>query len=159
MPVQRPVYLNPVTGELTRFSATDTIFEVDYSQIQNETGNPLVIGTPVYKTAVGSEVEEAQANALATARVFGLIADVSVPDASPGNVLTDGRLVATTGQWDAVTGQVGGLTPGAKYYLDAANPGQMTTTVPSADGHVVAPLGTAKSTTEFSVSIERLIVL
>lgn len=159
MAVQRPVYIDTVTGELTRMAVTDTVFEVDYLSVQNETGGALVIGTPVYATGVANEVAKAQANALATAKVLGLVADVSIADSAAGNVLTDGRLSATTGQWDAVTGQVGGLTPGARYYLGAAAPGMLTTTPPATDGQVVAPVGTAKSTTELEVSVGTRIVL
>lgn len=159
MAVRRPVYIDTTTGELTRFSPTDTVNEVDYVNITNNTGGSLVIGTPVYASATADEAEKADADALATAKVLGLVADVSIADTAQGNVLTDGRLIATTGQWDAVTGQVGGLTPGAKYYLSAGTAGQMSTTAPTADGHVVAPLGTAKSTTEFEVSIGTRVVL
>jgi len=159
MAIQRPVYLNPATGELTRFSATDSVFEVDFVVVTNANAGALVIGTPVYKTATADEVDEAQANALATAKVLGLVADVSIAAAAQGNVLTDGRLSATTTQWDAVTGETGGLTPGARYYLDPATAGMLTQTVPSADGEVVAPVGTAKSTTELEVSIGTRVVL
>lgn len=159
MAVQRPVYINTTTGELTRFAATDTVFEVDYVVSTNNTGSPLVIGTPVFQTGTADEVDRADADALATARVLGLVADVSIADTASGNVQTDGRLSATTGQWDAVTGQVGGLTPGARYYVSAATPGMLTTTPPTADGHVIAPVGTAKSTTEFEISVGTRIVL
>lgn len=159
MAIERPLKINLTTGEIERFGPNDFVNEVDFVTVNNETGSPLVIGTPVYQTATANEVERADADALATAKVLGLVADVSIADAASGNVLTDGRITATTGQWDAVTGQVGGLTPGAKYYLSAGTAGQMSTTPPSADGHVVAPLGTAKSTTEFEVSIGTRIVL
>lgn len=159
MAIQRPVFINTTTGELQRFGATDTIFEVDYLVSTNNTGAPLVIGTPVYQSGTADEVGLADADALATAKVIGLVADVSIADTASGNVQTDGRLSATTGQWDVVTGQVGGLTPGAKYYLSAGTPGQMTVTPPSADGNVIAPLGTAKSPTEFEITIGTRIVL
>jgi len=159
MAIQRPVYLNTATGELTRFAASDSVFEVDYVFVSNANAGALVIGTPVYKTAVTDAVDKADADALATARVLGLVADTTIAIAGSGNVITDGRLAATTGQWDAVTGETGGLTPGAKYYLSTATPGMLTQTVPSVDGHVVAPVGTAKSTTEMSITIERIVIL
>lgn len=159
MTIERPLKINLTTGEIERFGPNDFVSEVDFVTVNNETGSPLVIGTPVYQTAVANEVERADADALATAKVLGLVADVSIADGASGAVLTDGRISATTGQWDAVTGQVGGLTAGSRYYLSAGTAGQMSTTVPSADGHVVAPLGTAKSTTEFEVSIGNRVVL
>jgi len=159
MAVQRPIYLNPATGELTRFAATDSVFEVDYVSALNANAGALVIGTPVYETAVSNSVDKADADALATAKVLGLVADVSIAIAGTGNVLTDGRLTATTAQWDAVTGGTGGLTPGARYYLSPGTPGTLTLTVPSTDGHVVAPVMTARTTTEAEISIDTRIVL
>src|SRR5882672_7609605 len=108
MAVRRPVYIDTATGELTRFGTTDSVNEVDFLSVTNNTGGALVIGTPVYPNGVADEVAKADAGALATAKVVGLVADVSIANAGVGNVLTDGRLIATTGQWDAVTGQVGG---------------------------------------------------
>ncbi len=159
MAIERPLKINLVTGEIERFSATDTVFDTNLINALNNSGAALPIGTPVYASATVNEIEPAQANALATARVLGLVADVSIADTATGYVLTDGRLIATTTQWDAITGQVGGLTPGAKYYLSPTTAGRLTTTVPTADGQVLAPVGTARSTTEFEVSIERLIQL
>lgn len=160
MPIQRPVYLNPTTGELTRFAATDSMFEVDYVVALNANAAALVIGTPVYETAVSNSVDKADAGALATAKVLGLVADSpSIAIAGTGNVLTDGRLTATTAEWDAVTGGTGGLTPGSRYYLDPGTPGLLTLTVPTTDGQVVAPVMTARTTTEAEVSIGTRIVL
>ena len=159
MALERPLKINLTTGEIERFGVGDYINEVDFTTVNNGTAGPLVFGTPVYSTAVADEVAKADADAIATAKVLGLIADASVAAAASGAVLTDGRLTGTTAEWDAVTGQVGGLTPGAKYYLSAGTAGQLTTTPPSADGHVVAPVGSAKSTTEFEVSIGTRIVL
>jgi hypothetical protein len=159
MAVQRPLVINTTTGEIERLALTDYIDERDIIQVTNNTGGPLVVGTPVYQTATANEAAKAQANALATARVLGLVLDISIADAASGSVLTDGRLTATTGQWDAVTGQVGGLTTGARYYVSAATPGTLTTTPPTADGHVIAPVGTAKSTTELEITIGTRIVL
>lgn len=159
MPIERPLKINLSTGEIERFGANDFINEVDILTVENNTGNALVIGTPVILSTTADEVEPAQANALATARVAGLVADESIADGEQGAVITDGRLSATTTQWDAVTGQTGGLTPGAKYYLSAATAGGLTTTPPNADGQVIAPVGVAKSATEMSITIERVIVL
>lgn len=159
MPLQRPLKIDTTTGEITRFGPNDFINEVDFVTVTNNTGGALVKGTPVYVTTTADEVEKAQANALATARVLGLVADDSIADAATGAVLTDGRLSATTGQWDAVTGETGGLTPGAKYYLSATTAGMLTQTPPTADGHVIAPILTAKSATEAEISIGTRIVL
>ena len=159
MAIERPLKINLTTGEIERFGPNDFVNEVDFTTVQNETGGALVFGTPVFATAIADEVAKADADALATAKVLGLIADASIADGAAGQALTDGRLSGSTAQWDVVTGQTGGLTPGSKYYLSAGTAGQLTTTPPTADGHVVAPLGTAKSTTEFEISIGTRIVL
>lgn len=155
----RPVYIDVTTGELTRAGVNDTVNEVDFVEITNANAGSLVIGAPVYQTGTADEADKAQADALATAKVLGLVADVSIATTAQGNVQTDGRLFATTAQWDAITGQTGGLTPGARYYLSAATAGLLTTTPPSADGSVIAPVGQAKSTTEMEISIGTRIVL
>ena len=159
MAIRRPVYIDSNTGELTRFGPADSVTEVDHLTVTNNTGGALVIGTPVYKTAIADEVAKADADGLATANVLGLVADVSIADAASGVVQTDGRLSATTTQWDAVTGETGGLTPGARYYLSAGTAGMLTQTAPSVDGNVIAPLIRAKSTSEAEISIQRIVVL
>lgn len=160
MAVIRPVFIDTTTGELTRAASTDSLAnEVDFLSVQNETGGALVIGTPVYFTGTANEVDKAGAGALATARVAGLVADVSIADTAAGSVLSNGRLTATTGQWDAVTGDTGGLTPGAKYYLEPGTAGMLTTTPPSTDGQVIAPVGQAVSSTVLSIDVDRIVVL
>jgi len=153
MAARRPLVVNLTTGELEQLSASDYLDERDIIQAQNETGGALAICTPVYQTATAGEVAKADADDIATAKVSGLVLDASIADGAAGSVLTDGRLTATTGQWDAVTGQVGGLTPGSRYFLSAGTAGMLSTTPPSADGHVIAPIGEARSATEFEISI------
>ena len=53
----------------------------------------------------------------------GLIAKLT---ADGGFYQTSGALVLTTGEWDAVTGGSGGLTPGVTYYTDAATVGHLS---------------------------------
>jgi hypothetical protein len=153
MSLQRPLVVNLTTGEIERLSSSDYLDERDILHSTNNTGGALVIGTAVYQTTVADEIAKAKADSMTTAVVSGLILDVSVADAGIGGVLTDGKITATTAQWDAVTGDTGGLTPGSKYFLSAATAGKLTKTAPSADGQVLAPLGVAKSTTEFEITI------
>jgi hypothetical protein len=65
----------------------------------------------------------------------------------------DGFLTATTGQWDAVTGQTGGLTPGALYYLSVATAGKLTLTATETVGEFVERVGKAVSTTRMEVTV------
>lgn len=151
--IVRPLVVNTATGQIERAASTDTVLTPAQSLVTNANAGALVIGTPVYQTAVGGAVNKAQANAANTAKVMGLVQDPSIAAAGSGYVLTDGILTATTAQWDAVTGETGGLTPGARYYLSASTAGMLTQTPPSVDGEFIAPVGTAKSATEFEITI------
>ena len=110
----------------------------------------------VYISGV-EEVDLARANNTTTAKAFGLVADNSISASVSGNIQISGILEATTGQWDTVTGQSGGLTSGAIYYLSSATAGAMTTTAP-VSGFIVE-LGKALSTTKFDLTIRRPIRL
>lgn len=151
-----------VNGRIRQIAAGDTldvsVNEVDSVQQVNDNAGAIVIGTPVYTSGSGS-VDKAKADALATVEVLGLVRDASIAATVSGNIQTDGVLSATTGQWDAITGQTGGLTVGAVYFLSAASAGQLTVTAPSAVGHFVARVGKAISETELEITIEQSVEL
>lgn len=156
MPAKKPIVVTD--GQLEQLQAGDYLTSPDLFNRQNETGGALVRGTPVYVPAAG-EIAKAQANAQATMKVFGLVADASIADASAGAVQTDGNLVASTAEWDAITGETGGLTPNAVYFLSAAAAGMLTQTAPTTDGQFVVRVGTALSTTELEISFGQPIKL
>lgn len=58
------------------------------------------------------------------------------------HVRTSGRLALPTSVWDSVTGETGGLTPAATYYLSNVV-GALTTTAPSSSGAFVVQVGVA----------------
>jgi len=67
---------------------------------------------------------------------------------------TNGPLTLLTTQWDAVvTGESGGLTAGAAYYVSAAAAGKLTVTPPAATGSYIVPVGVALSPTTLIVNI------
>lgn len=156
MAVKKPLVIT--NGQIQQIQAGDSLASENIYNRTNNNAGAIVIGQPVYVDGAGT-VDLAQADALATANVLGLVADVSIAAAASGGIQTGGRLTATTGQWDAVTGQVGGLTPGAKYFLDPATAGMLTTTAPTTDGEVVAAVGEALSTTELEIDIDQTILL
>ena len=156
MALRKPLVI--VNGQVQQLQAGDTIAHPDAYSMTNGNASPVVICQVVYVSGANT-VDLAQANALATADVLGLVADVSIAAASAGGIITDGKITATTAQWDVVTGQVGGLTAGAKYYVSPTTAGGLTTTAPTADGEVVAPVGQALSTTEFEIDKEHTILL
>lgn len=101
----------------------------------------LTLGMPVYASAAGA-VDKAIATALATARAVGLVADATIASGASGNIQTGGTLVAqSSAQWDAITGDVGGLVTNAPYYVDVTA-GKLTRTAPAiVSGFCVAPIG------------------
>lgn len=122
----------------------------------NGEASAIAIGRAVYCSAAGS-VKLANANAAGTTVVVGLVAASSIASAASGAIANSGFLTATTGEWDAVTGQTGGLTFGATYYLDNSTAGKITSSAP-ASGYVVA-VGVAMSTTKLAIQINRPIQL
>lgn len=153
MAKKKPIVMT--NGMLEQLQAGDKLDLGNSVTKTNNTGGALVIGTPV--VASGGNAVPAQADAASTIRVAGLVQDITVADGDPADILTDGILVATTTQWDAVTGQTGGLTEGADYFLDAASPGQLTTTPPTT-GYIVR-VGHALSDTEFEIEVQQPIKL
>jgi len=137
-------YLNGVTSSIqTQLDAKG----VDYVSKTNNSGGTIEPGAPVYLEADG-KINKARADSTATADVYGL-AGVSIPNATSGNVYhrPGSRLSLTTGEWDAITGAAGGLTPNQKYWLSAATAGRLVTTIPSTAGQQVVLVGVGESTT------------
>lgn len=126
--------------------------------VTNSDAVSLPIGTPVYMFGADS-VKRAQANAKTTGQVAGLMYDATVAAAGVGNLISDGILVATTVQWDAVAGTTGGLVFGTRYFLDPATAGKITSTVPTTGGQVNTLIGIALSTTELDLTIQPPILL
>lgn len=148
--IKKPLVIT--NGQIEQLQAGDRMGSETLFNRVNANAGSLVIGTPVYVPSA-LNVDKARANAAGTKEVLGLVADVSIATTASGAIQTDGILVATTAQWDAVTGQVGGLTPGSIYFLDSAAAGKLTATAPTADGEYVARIGLATSTTELEISI------
>jgi hypothetical protein len=119
------------------------------STLTNDEVSTVNICSAVYNDAAGG-FKKAVANALGTSLVVGL-ASANINSAASGIIGTAGEIAATTAQWDAVTGQTGGLTFGARYFLDNATAGKITSTAPSS-GFIV-PIGQAMSTTQMLVRI------
>jgi hypothetical protein len=123
-----------------------------------EASASLVAGMAVYTSASGS-MKRAQANALTTADPAAIVVDATIAAAATGNFACGGVLTLTTAEWDAVTGQTGGLTPGARYFVSPTTAGQITSTPPSTVGQVVALVGRATSTTDLEIELGTPILL
>lgn len=160
MALRKPLVI--VNGQVQQLQAGDTldavINEVDVAQATNNEAGVVVIGTAVYVDAAGT-VKKAQADALLTSRILGLVQDASIAAAAIGNIQTDGVFVASTGEWDVVAGTTGGLTPGINYFLDPATAGLITATAPTTSGQVVVNLGLALSATELDINNMQTVLL
>jgi len=150
MAIKKPLVIT--SGQIERLQSGDSISSTPVFSATNNNAGSIVIGRAVY-TDAGDGVDLAQADAVGTACVIGLVASSSIAAAATGEIRTDGTLTATTGEWDVVTGDSGGLTPGSKYFLDASTAGGLTTTAPSADTQFVTNVGIALSTTEMKILI------
>lgn len=138
-------------GRVTGGTATGTTptQSVGISMSNGEAAS-ISIGQPVYVSAAG-QVKKAVANATGTKDVMGLVFDTTIASAAAGNMVSDGILTATSTQWDAVTGQTGGLTAGAIYYLSNVTAGGLTTTAPSTG--FICRIGLALSATQMQLRI------
>lgn len=150
-------------GFETRLSAAESSITVLESvdpilSATNANGSAIVIGQPFYITD-NDEVDLAQANALGTSLVAGLVRDVSIASSGTGLIQRYGILAATTAQWDAVTGDTGGLTAGASYYLDPSTAGMLTTTPPSTATQFIVKIGVASSTVRLIIDVSPILGL
>lgn len=124
-------------------------------ELENENASPIVIGAPVYLSGE-SLCDLAQADDITTSRAIGLVADTSIASATIGNVQTAGLLEATTTQWDAITGDTGGLIPNLLYYVSVDNVGKLVRTSPKVLGDPLCRVGQAISPTQMNIKIEFL---
>ena len=156
MAIKKPLVIT--NGQIEQLQAGDQLANDNLKTRTNSNAGAIVIGQPVYADGAAS-VDLAQADAQGTIRVSGLVADTSIAAAASGSILVDGVLTATTGEWDAVTGETGGLTTNANYFLDAASPGALTQTAPTAVGEFVVRVGHAISPTEMEIEVQQPIKL
>jgi hypothetical protein len=136
-------------GRVTAGSAGSAVSSIS-SQLTNGEASSIAIGQAVYVSGAAT-VRKANANAAGTKDVLGIVGDTTIASSGVGSIITEGVVSATTTQWDAVTGQTGGLTTGAVYYLDNTTAGKITTTVPSTG--YVCRVGIAVSTTLLKLQV------
>lgn len=111
----------------------------------NGDASALSAGQAIALMSLADNIQKADADGTSgRPQCIGLMRTKSVPVSGVGEVQFSGSMILTTAQWDEVTGQAGGLTPGAPYYLDVT-PGKLTTTPPATG--VVRLVGVASSTT------------
>jgi hypothetical protein len=154
MAKQKPLVV--VNGQIQRLQPGDQIDLSNSVAKNNDTGNTIPIGTPLLVSSGNAIL--AQADAQGTVRVAGLAAETA-NDSSPVEILADGILPATTGEWDTITGETGGLSEGLDYFLSATTKGRLTVNAPDAQGEFVVRIGYALSSTEMEIEIGQPIKL
>lgn len=107
-----------------------------------------ILATPTTPTVGGAVLADSDLG-IERYRVFGLVSASAAPGASL-TVQTEGRFQATTDEWDEVTGEQGGLTVAALYYLTRF--GRLTKVRP--DSGVPTQVGFALSTTKMNLRIQ-----
>ena len=157
MATRKPLVI--VNGEVQQLQSGDALSGVELGQVSltNSNAAAIPICAPVYADGAGT-VDLAQADAMGTSEVVGLaVAEIAI--AGDGLVQTDGYIEATTSEWDAVTGETGGLVADTVYWLDPDTAGLLTITAPTADADVVARVGKALSTTQLLINVQPPILL
>jgi hypothetical protein len=115
----------------------------------------LLPGTPVRSTGAApeeGEVRRAHADNVANVYCVGLVQSNSAIE-KPVHVQYAGVLDLPTAEWDAITGDLGGLDSNKPYYLGAAMPGKLTKVKPSSEGTFALKVGVALTTTSFLIQI------
>lgn len=146
--IKKPLVLTD--GEIEQLQPGDLLPSVP-SSLALEAAAELFICTPVYISAADT-VDVAHSGTLPN--VIGLVAE-PITISAIGAIQTEGRLIATTAEWDGRTGETGGLTPGSTYYLGEWG---ALTAIPPTSGYLTR-LGIAISTTDFEIKISRPIRL
>lgn len=156
MAIKKPLVMT--NGNIEQLQTGDSLGEVNLPSAQNGNAGTLVAGTPIYHTATADSIDKARANAQGTMGCDGIV----IADAATSTATTyqdSGVLSLSTAQWDAVTGQTGGLTAGAEYFVDSATAGKLTTTAPTTTGNIVQKIGIAVSSTDMHIQLGVLVKL
>ena len=136
-------------GRVTSGTASNSGKNLQSTALTNGEVSSITKFMAVYPSGADA-VKMALANSSTTTLVFGLLT-TTVSSGAAGIVVTEGELTGTTAEWDTVTGQTGGLTTGAQYYLNATTSGKLTSTPPSTG--YIAPIGFARATTTMIVRV------
>lgn len=118
-------------------------------------GATFPLGTPVSPQAIDAALPHTvfpgNASDATITRVIGLASTPGVAGHRT-NIQSQGVLTLTADQWDAVTGESGGLTRGVPYYLSAgADGGRLTQIAPTIAEDFVVRVGIALSSTDFLI--------
>jgi hypothetical protein len=130
--IDRAAVISSAAGDSTSFAIS-------------QTAHGLTIGNSVYYS--GTAYAQADRD-VSTSTAIGLVS--AVADADNFTLLLSGKMTLTTGQWDAITGDSGGLTAGEYYWL-SSTAGGITKTAPTTG--IKQYIGQAVSTTVMLVAL------
>ncbi len=148
--IKKPLVLTG--GEIEQLQSGDVLLPIPSSlSLTNGSVVDLPPGVPAYIESANT-FERATADAYPN--VIGLTTE-GITSSVNGIIQTDGVLTLSTAEWDAVTGDTGGLTPGATYYL--ATIGGLAI-VAVATGYLTR-IGIAVNDTDLDIKISRPIKL
>lgn len=124
---------------------------------QNGDTFTMTKGTPVYLT--GGTIVRAARGTLGERRVIALFnGDMALPPDGAGLFCVEGSMEATVSEWQAITGEAGGLVPGSRYFLDFEDVGKLYRSpvmpVSGTDTLYVVAVGYSISTTEMKLEVQ-----
>ena len=136
----------------------NNLLSISQAIVVNNTTSEFIFGQPLYGV-IGAQADLAVATDATKKDVLGLVFDPIINNnGNSGKIAVLGKITGTTEQWDLVTGQTGGLTPNAKYFLDVIA-GNITASPPFDTAKYLCPVGQALSATIMSVKIGQTILL
>ncbi len=146
--IKKPLVIT--NGQLEQLQTGDVLASIPNTiDVINGEVSILLTGGTVYISEANT-VKYAKADDEITKNVIALcVADIA--NSATGAIRISGRLTLTTTEWDVATGDTGGLTPGASYFLSGTTAGRITKTAPIS-GYVVR-VGVAVSLVDFEISI------
>ena len=133
--------LTKVTDEMVLFDTGGG------ASINFTTNTDFPLGSPIYFTSSGTW-SLAQAD-FETTLVHYVVSQKTGSAPISYTAITNGELTLTTGQWDLITNQSGGLTPGSTYYLSSFTAGKISRNV----GLIYSPVLRGISSTKAFVSL------
>ena len=147
----KPFIYDETTGKQRLLRAGENL-DVPLDSTIMTAGAAITIGQAVSANG-SSEVVPTDALSAALSCSWVGIACETVAAAASVPVVTSGTITLTTGEWDAITGGTGGLTPGASYWVDDTTPGNLTTTplVSSGTPRYVVKVGVAINSTQMTL--------
>lgn len=150
MATKKPLVITD--GNLEQLQAGDNLAPVPNSlDVANGETIAILVGASTYIDSADT-IKYANADSVDTKDAIGIcVAEIAI--SGSGTIQVDGLLTLTTAQWDIATGDTGGLTPGAVYFLSDVTHGRITKTATTTIGHYIVKMGIAVSTTDFEIMI------